>query len=84
VWSSTHKKVVFGVSVVLLAWTDGHIRIPVAFRVWQKGGPSKFVLALELLSYARNRLKCKPQFVLFDSWYLSKRVLKQIRDYGCG
>jgi hypothetical protein len=82
VWSSTHKKVVFGVSVVLLIWTDGPIRIPIAFCVWQKGGPSKFVLALELLSYARNRRTCKPQFVLFDSWYPSKLVLKRIRDDG--
>ena len=46
------------------------------------GGPSKFELALELLSYARNRLKCKPQFVLFDSWYPSKALLKRISDYG--
>ena len=30
-----------------------------------QGGPSKYVLALDLLSYARNRLKYKPQFVLF-------------------
>lgn len=82
VWSSKHQKVVFGVSVVLLVWTDGQRRLPVAFRVWHKGGPSKYALALELLSYARNRLKCKPQFVLFDSWYPSKAVLKRIRDYG--
>ena len=82
VWSSKHSKVVFGVSVVLLVWTDGQRRLPVAFRVWHKGGPSKDALALELLSYARNRLKCKPQFVLFDSWYPSKVVLKRIRDYG--
>ena len=34
------------------------------------------------MSYARNRLKCKPQFVLFDSWYPAKRLLKRIRDYG--
>jgi hypothetical protein len=80
VWSSTHKKVVFGVSVVLLVWPDESIRIPVAFRVWQKGGPSKFVLALELLSDARNRLKCQPQFVLFDAWYPSKLLRKRIRD----
>src|SRR5215510_12891507 len=39
-------------------------------------------LALELLSYARNRLRCKPQFVLFDSWYPSKPLLKRLRDYG--
>jgi hypothetical protein len=82
VWSSKHRQVVFGVSVVLLVWTDGQVRIPLGYRVWHKGGASKFALALELLSYARNRLKCKPQFVLFDSWYPSKQLLKRLRDYG--
>src|SRR5215831_11583457 len=82
VWSSKQRKVVFGVSVVVLVWTDGHVRIPLAFRLWHKGGASKFDLALELLSYARNRLRCKPQFVLFDSWYPSKKLLKRLRDYG--
>src|SRR5919202_4853948 len=82
VWSNKDRKVLFGVSVVLLVWTDGQRRIPLAFRVWHKGGPSKYDLALELLSYARNRLKCKPAFVLFDSWYPSKQLLKRIRDYG--
>ena len=75
VWSN-------GVSVVLLVWTDGQIRLPLAFRVWHKGGASKYDLALELLSYARNRLTCKPAFVLFASWYPSKKLLKRIRDYG--
>jgi DDE family transposase len=69
-------------SVVLLVWTDGPVRIPLAFRVWQKGGASTYDLALELLSYARNRLRCKPAFVLFDSWYPSQKLLKRIRDYG--
>jgi hypothetical protein len=82
VWSSKDSKVVFGVSLVLLVWTDGQVRIPLAYRVWQKGGVSKYDLALEWLSYARNRLKCKPQFVLFDSWYPSQKLLKRIRDYG--
>jgi hypothetical protein len=82
VWSSKDRKVLFGVSVVLLVWTDGQRRLPLAFRVWQLGGASKYDLALELLSYARNRLKCKPQFVLFDSWYPSKKLFKRLRDYG--
>ena len=60
VWSNKDRKVLFGVSVVLLVWTDGQVRIPLAFRVWHKGGTSKYDLALELLSYARNRLRCKP------------------------
>jgi Transposase DDE domain len=82
VWSNKDRKVLFGVSVVLLVWTDGQVRIPLAFRVWHKGGASKYDLALELLSYARNRLKCKPHYVLFDAWYPSKKLLKRIRDYG--
>ena len=49
-WSSTHQKVVFGVSVVLLVWTHGQRRLPVAFRVGHQGGLSKFALALERLS----------------------------------
>ena len=68
--------------MVLLVWTDGQSRIPLAFRVWHKGGPAKFDLALELLSYARNRLRYRPQFVLFDAWYPSKTLLQRLRDSG--
>ena len=82
VWSNKDRKVLFGVSVVLLVWIDGQVRLPLAFRVWHQGGASKYDLALELLSYARNRLRCKRAFVLFDSWYPSKKLLKRIRDYG--
>jgi hypothetical protein len=38
VWSSKDRTVVFGVSVVFLVWTDGQVRIPLAFRLWHKGG----------------------------------------------
>jgi hypothetical protein len=51
-------------------------------RLWRKGGPSKYELALELLSSARNRLRCRPEYVLFDAWYPSKVLLKRIRHYG--
>jgi putative transposase len=44
--------------------------------------PSKYALALELLSDARSRLRCRPKYVLFDGWYPSKALLKRIRDYG--
>ena len=51
-------------------------------RLWRPGGPSKIELALELLSYARNHLHCRPEYVLFDAWYPSRRLLKRLRDYG--
>jgi putative transposase len=82
VFSSQERKPVYGFSLVLLVWTNGTLRIPLGVRLWRKGGPSKYELALELLSYARNRLRCRPEYVLFDAWYPSKALLKRIRDYG--
>jgi DDE superfamily endonuclease len=68
VFSSQERKPVYGLSLVLLVWTNGTLRIPLGMRLWHKGGASKYVLALELLSYARNRLRCRPEYVLFDAW----------------
>jgi hypothetical protein len=82
VFSSKDHKSVYGLPIVLLVWTNGTLRIPLSMRLWQKGGPSKYALALDLLSYARNRLRCRPEYVLFDAWYPSKALLKRIRDYG--
>ena len=82
VFSSQERRPVYGFSLVLLVWTDGRLRIPLGLRLWCRGGPSKSALALELLSYARNRLRCHPEYVLFDAWYPSKALLKRIRDYG--
>ena len=82
VFSSQERKPVYGLSLVLLVWTNGTLRIPLGVRLWRKGGPSKFALALELLSYARNRLRCHPEYVLFDAWYPSRCLLKRVRDYG--
>jgi Transposase DDE domain len=82
VWSSKQNKVVLGIPLVLLVWTAGHVRIPLAFRVWQKGGPSTFELAWEWLSDARHRRRCTPRWVLFASWSPSKKLLKRSRDDG--
>jgi hypothetical protein len=82
VFSSQQRKPVYGFSLVLLIWTNGTLRIPLGIRLWRKGGASKYQLALELLSYARNRLRCRPEYVLFDAWYPSKALLKRIHDYG--
>jgi Transposase DDE domain len=82
VFSSQARRPVYGFSLVLLVWTDGQLRIPLGLRLWHRGGPSKYVLALELLSDARHRLRGRPEYVLFDAWYPSKALLKRIRDDG--
>jgi putative transposase len=82
VFASQERRPVLGCSLVLLVWTNGVLRIPLGIRLWHKGGPSKYELALELLGYARNRLRCHPASVVFDAWSPSKTLLKRIRDYG--
>jgi hypothetical protein len=81
-YSSAKEKGVFGYQMVLFIWTDGQKRKIIDFRVYEKGSKTKIELALELLSYARNTLKLKPEQVLFDSWYASHELLKRIKDYG--
>jgi hypothetical protein len=46
---------------------NGALCVPVGIRLWRRGGASKYQLALELLSYARNHLHCRPEYVLFDA-----------------
>jgi hypothetical protein len=82
VWARKPNKVVFGVSVVLLVWTDGQVRIPLAFRGWHTGGASKGALALALLSSARQRRRCQPPCVRFDSWSPAKKLRQRRRDDG--
>ena len=82
VWSSTRRQVVFGIPVVLLVWTDGQVRLPLALRIWKKGGPAKCDVALELCRSARHRLRRKPRVVLCEAWSPAKRLLKRLRDDG--
>jgi len=82
VYASQDHKPVYGLSLVLLVWTNGTVRLPLGMRLWHTGGPSKYALALDLLSYARNHLRCHPEYVLFDAWYPARRLLKRIRDDG--
>jgi hypothetical protein len=66
----------------MLLWSDGKWRIPLAIRIWRKGGPTKPDLALEMLSDVRNKLGWKPICVLFDAGYAAAKILRRIHDYG--
>jgi len=80
VYASRLQKVVRGLNVVVLVWTDGARRLPVGIKIWCKGKQSKVVLAAKLLRWA-HRLRLQPDYVLMDSWYSAKALLKQIRSY---
>lgn len=82
-WSGKHQRVVKGINLLTLLWTDGKALIPCDFRVYDKplGGETKNEHFREMLQKARER-GFKPRYVLFDSWYASLKNLKTIRSYG--
>jgi putative transposase len=82
-WVYSHKdgKVIRGIQIVFLVLVVGCVRIPLGFRIYD-GSKSKIVLALELLSMARNQGKLRRIMVLFDSWYSAQVLLKRISSYG--
>lgn len=70
---------------MLLLWVKGNKRVVLDAQLYQpESGKSKIDIALAMLSYARNTLKIKPEFVLFDSWYAAKAIMKRLTDYGWG
>jgi Transposase DDE domain len=82
VFSSQERRPVSGCSLVLLVWREGRLRSPLGGRLWHKGGPSKYPLALEWLSHARHHRRWRPASVRFDTWYPSKARRKRLRDDG--
>ncbi len=81
-WKSAGGYITPAISVVLLLWTNGTLRIPIRFQLWNPDSGSHIDAALRLLSWARNRLRWNPRCVLFDAGFASQRLLKRIDDYG--
>jgi hypothetical protein len=81
-WSGKHHKVVRGINLITLLWTDGDRKIPVDYRLFSKAdGRTKHDHFWEMMLMARGR-GFSPKYVLFDSWYARLENLKQVRDFG--
>jgi len=82
-WSGKHGRVVKGINLLTLLWTDGEALIPCDFRVYDKplGGSTKNESFRDMLVSAGER-GFKPGCVLFDSWYSSLGNLKTLRGLG--
>jgi hypothetical protein len=80
-WSGKHKRVVSGINLVTLLWTDGERYIPVDYRLYHKAqdGLTKNDHFRDMLRTAKQR-GFSPECVLFDSWYASLKNLKLIRS----
>lgn len=81
-WSGKHRKVVKGINLVSLVWSDEEICIPCDYCIYQKAnGLTKNDHFQSMLKTAFQR-GFKPEYVCFDSWYSSLKNLKLIREFG--
>ena len=82
-WSGKHRRVVQGINLLTLLWTDGSALIPCDFRIYDKpwSGKNKNDYFREMVDVARGR-GFQPGYVLFDSWYSSLENLKKVRECG--
>lgn len=79
-WSGKHHRIVKGINLVTLLWTDGTSIIPLDFRVYNRehDGKTKNNHFQDMLKKAKER-GLEPHCVLFDSWYASMGNLKLVR-----
>lgn len=82
-WSGKHNRVVMGINLISLVWTDGRAVVPCDFRVYDKpiGGKNKNEHFRDMIVCAKER-GLNPECVLFDSWYGSLENLKCVRRCG--
>ena len=82
-WSGKHRRVVCGINLVTLLWTDGDRHVPVDWRVYDK--PNDQASKREPFQRHAPDGQARgfaPACVAFDSWYGSLANLKQVRACG--
>lgn len=82
-WSGKHKRVVQGINLTSLLWSDGDKHIPCDYRLYEKAvdGGTKNDHFRAMLTTAHER-GLKPKCVAFDSWFSALANLKLIASYG--
>lgn len=81
-WDSKVGHSILGIDLVLLAWSNGKVTIPLALKVYQKKeNKTRIDLAVELICYAK-RIGIKPKYITFDSWYAADKIFKAVEKCG--
>ena len=82
-WSGKHHKVIKGIGLITLIWTDGILAFPIDYRIYDKNEDQKTKNdhLRDMTKTASNR-RFTPSFIMFDSWYSSTENLKFIDRLG--
>ncbi len=81
-WSGKHHRVVQGIDLVTLLWTDGDRHIPCDYRIYhdaKAATKNDHFQAMIQVAHARG---FRPRCVAFDGWYASLENLKLLRGLG--
>ena len=80
-WSGKHRRVVQGINLISLVWTDGDCCLPCDYRLYNKAqdGLTKNDHFRHMVQSAKER-DFEPEIVAFDSWYSGLDNLKLVRD----
>jgi putative transposase len=82
-WSGKHHRVVRGINLLTLLWSDGQDAIPCDYRLFDK--PQDALTKNDHFQTLLEKAKARgfhPRYVAFDSWYSSLANLKTIRTRG--
>jgi putative transposase len=84
-WSGKHHRVVQGINLTTLLWTDGAASLPCDCRLYEPAQDKKEQVTkndhfLAMLATAKERKFC-PRYVCFDGWYASLENLKAVRGH---
>jgi putative transposase len=82
-WSGKHKRVVLGINLMTLLWTDGGAKLPIDCRLDDQvtTGITRNQYFQAMLDTAQKR-GFHPAYVCFDSWYAGLDNLKHLRETG--
>ncbi|MBY0229544.1 MAG: transposase [Gemmataceae bacterium] len=81
-WSGKHKRVVQGIDLVSMAWTDGDRIAPCDCRICHDKKEATKNDHFRAMADAAQERGSRPECVLFDGWCSSLENLKRLRDEG--
>ena len=82
-WSGKHHKVVKGIGLITLIWTDGNVSFPIDYRIYDKNVDDKTKnIHLQDMVLTASQRGFNPSFIMFDSWYSGIENLKCIKNLG--
>jgi hypothetical protein len=73
-WSTSLKRTVMGIHIVVLYWCDGTIRIPVGFRLWIPKGKTSYIMDTDTLISA-GEVKSR-----YTSWWVIEECIRYMKQ----